>query len=185
MKRMFDKEEIVDLIQEESPKIEVDSELSETSENPVQNKVITEALGEVLPDTTGQTDKFLKVGSDGLEWAEAGGKLYIHNITFSSLSENNYNYIKMSYISKTSSQFTAVTFVNELNTKGVNSRNNALSVSGAKYNGANSLAGIYTGIFSNGTSAASALRYVLFNISDHSRVDATLSPDFTDEVIEI
>lgn len=47
MKRMFDKEEIVDIIQEESPKSEVDSELSETSENPVQNKVITEALGNI------------------------------------------------------------------------------------------------------------------------------------------
>ena len=184
MKRMFDKEEIVDLIQEESPKIEVDSELSETSENPVQNKVITEALGEVLPDTTGQTDKYLKVGSDGLEWAEAGVKLYIHNITFSDMAQNNYNYIRMSYISKTSSQFTAVTFVNELNTKGITSRNKALSVSGAKYD-ANSLVGIYTGIFSDGTSAGSALRYVLFKVSDHSRVDSTISPDFTDEVIEL
>ena len=47
MKRMFDKEEIVDIIQEESPKVEVDSELSETSENPVQNKVIYEALQNV------------------------------------------------------------------------------------------------------------------------------------------
>lgn len=87
MKRMFDKKEIVDIIQEESPKIEVDSELSETSENPVQNKVIYEALGDkqdALPDTTGQTDKFLKVGADGLEWGEAGGgeKKYLHVYSF-------------------------------------------------------------------------------------------------------
>ena len=44
MKRMFDKEEIVEIAKEEGGSITVDSELSSTSENPVQNKVITEAL---------------------------------------------------------------------------------------------------------------------------------------------
>lgn len=44
MKRMFDKEEIVEIAKEEGGSITVDSELSPTSENPVQNKVIYEAL---------------------------------------------------------------------------------------------------------------------------------------------
>lgn len=42
MKRMFDKEEIVEIAKEEGGSITVDSELSSTSENPVQNKVIYE-----------------------------------------------------------------------------------------------------------------------------------------------
>ena len=41
---MWDKKVLVEVIHKESPKVEVDSELSETSENPVQNKVIYEAL---------------------------------------------------------------------------------------------------------------------------------------------
>lgn len=44
MKRMFDKEEIVEIAKEEGGSVVVDSELSPTSENPVQNKVIYEAL---------------------------------------------------------------------------------------------------------------------------------------------
>ena len=90
MKRMFDKEEIVEIAKEEGGSITVDSELSPTSENPVQNKVIYEALADKqdsLPDTTGQTDKFLKVGSEGLEWGNAGGsQTYLHRFDVLSTS---------------------------------------------------------------------------------------------------
>ncbi|MBR2557473.1 MAG: hypothetical protein IKE95_03740 [Methanobrevibacter sp.] len=117
MKRMFDKEEIVDLIQEESPKIEVDSELSETSENPVENKVIFEALADKqdsLPDTTGQTDKFLKVGSEGLEWAEAGGgggnKLYLHRVAVITGGSSSKRSFTMNIITSDSTPFTRSSF---------------------------------------------------------------------------
>lgn len=60
MKRMFDKEEIVEIAKEEGGSVTVDSELSPTSENPVQNKVIYEALENV------------------------GGKVYAHYITLKS-----------------------------------------------------------------------------------------------------
>lgn len=117
MKQMWDKKVLVEVIHKESPKVEVDSELSETSENPVQNKVITEALGEVLPDTTGQTDKYLKVGSDGLEWADGGGKLYVHNIF---AIDTHYFSVNVQIISNSDTPFTKQTLVEYLYDKGYN-----------------------------------------------------------------
>ena len=87
MKRMWDKPELVKLIEDNAPEITVDDALSGTSENPVQNKVINTALGtkqDSLPSTTGEEGKFLKVGSSGLEWASAGGGKYLHIIRLSS-----------------------------------------------------------------------------------------------------
>ena len=66
--------------------ITVDDALSDSSENPVQNKVINTALGgkadttdlpdasELVPDTTGASQgDVLMIGADGPEWAPAGG----------------------------------------------------------------------------------------------------------------
>ena len=61
MKRMYANEELVKLIQENAPETEVDDALSNTSENPVQNKVIYGALEEkqdLLPTTV--ANKYLK-----------------------------------------------------------------------------------------------------------------------------
>lgn len=87
MKQMWDKKKLEEMIQEGGSSITVDDQFSTESENPVQNKVITNALLDAstelnnkqdkLPDTAGQTGKFLKVGSEGLEWGEVGGK-YLH-----------------------------------------------------------------------------------------------------------
>ena len=108
MKRMFDKEEIVEIAKEGS--VTVDSELSSTSENPVQNKVITEALGKVLPDTTGQEGNFLKVGSEGLEWSPAGsGGKYRHTILMSKNNQSSTNgSVCFSFIDENSNAYTNV-----------------------------------------------------------------------------
>ena len=130
MKRMFDKEEIVEIAKEEGGSITVDSELSPTSENPVQNKVIYEALADkqdVLPDTTGQTDKFLKVGSEGLEWAEAGGGgKYLHHISLLGHSnDSNFNsLISLDIINDSAEKFTSNTLRTYLRTNGYNSSSN-------------------------------------------------------------
>ena len=79
MKRMFDKEEIVEIAKEEGGSVTVDSELSPTSENPVQNKVIYEALN--------------------------GKKLYQHNITLVVSSNAQEGY--MSIISSKNTEYTA------------------------------------------------------------------------------
>lgn len=103
MKRMYANEELVKLIQENAPEVEVDDALSGTSENPVQNKVINTALGlkqDALPDTTGETGKFLKVGSDGLEWDNAGGtttQCYLHIGSIGGSQEANHD-IKIIFI---------------------------------------------------------------------------------------
>lgn len=84
MKQMWDKKILVKLIEDET-KITVDDALSDTSKNPVQNKVIYTALSgkqDSLPDTTEQEGKFLGVDENGdLAWANAGGsKKYLHTI---------------------------------------------------------------------------------------------------------
>lgn len=77
MKRMYSKEELVELlIKQEGSSVTVDSELSDSSENPVQNKVIKDALDDKqdsLPTVV--NDRFLHTNADtgALEWAEAGG----------------------------------------------------------------------------------------------------------------
>ena len=145
MKQMWDKKVLVEVIHKESPKVEVDSELSETSENPVQNKVITEALGEVLPDTTGQTDKFLKVGSEGLEWAEAGGnKKYIHYIHG---YKNGTVEIGCTLITDSSTPLSTPTLLgNYLYSKGLISNSNNAPASGL-YIESNVIKGYVVGIF--------------------------------------
>lgn len=79
MKQMWDKKKLEEMIEEGGSSVTVDSELSDTSENPVQNKVITEAILGGLPDPTGHDDEFLTVNSGVLSW-RGGGKKYLHFI---------------------------------------------------------------------------------------------------------
>ena len=120
MKRMYANEELVKLIQENAPEVEVDDALSNTSENPVQNKVIYGALEDkqdALPDTTGETGKFLKVGSDGLEWAEGeGGKLYLHNINMYWTYFSTIFNIDIRLLSSSSTQYTKSSLITYLKT---------------------------------------------------------------------
>ena len=96
MKRMFDKEEIVEIAKEEGGSITVDSELSPTSENPVQNKVIYEAL-------------------------QSGGK-YLHHIFFTaSNAEGKYDFF---ILNESSEAFTEDTLYDYLYDAGYTSRNN-------------------------------------------------------------
>lgn len=84
MKQMWDKKKLEEMIQAESPQITVDSALSDTSENPVQNKVIYTALAgkqDSLPDTLEQEGKFLGIDESGnLAWGDPDKPLYLHKL---------------------------------------------------------------------------------------------------------
>lgn len=74
MKRMWTQKEIEDIASGSAPQIEVDDALSNTSENPVQNKVINEAILGGLPDPLEQEGKVLGLDESGkLSWVEGGG----------------------------------------------------------------------------------------------------------------
>lgn len=113
MKRMWDKPELVKLIEDNAPEITVDDALSGTSENPVQNKVINTALGtkqDSLPSTTGEEGKFLKVGASGLEWASAGGGKYLHLITCDTFASGQLDIrgvVHIAIVNNSSTVFTA------------------------------------------------------------------------------
>ena len=137
MKRMYANEELVKLIQENAPEVEVDDALSNTSENPVQNKVIYGALEDkqdALPDTTGETGKFLKVGSDGLEWDEAGGNAYQHIISFNGSKSGVVIEltVKFDLINSNATPFTNSSLASYLYDKGYTSSSNGLK---ANFNG--------------------------------------------------
>ena len=129
MKRMWDKPELVKLIEDNAPEITVDDALSGTSENPVQNKVINTALGtkqDSLPSTTGEEGKFLKVGSSGLEWANAGGGKYLHNVI---LFDSTYLLsLNISIISNSNTPYTTASFSQFLNDAGYDSSTNGLEI---------------------------------------------------------
>lgn len=102
MKRMFDKEEIVEIAKEEGGSITVDSELSPTSKNPVQNKVIFNALENV------------------------GGKVYAHYITLRSYIGNEvYGSIVIISNSPTMTKNDVAKF---LNSKGYTSKDNGFKL---------------------------------------------------------
>ena len=137
---MYANEELVKLIQENAPEVEVDDSLSNTSENPVQNKVIYGALEEkqdLLP--TSVANKYLKTDANGdLEWGDASVSLYKHHITFktnrsmSIAGVTHYYTLQGNFTIETSSPtaYTATTFYNDRNNVLPFSNSNGLLASG-------------------------------------------------------
>lgn len=130
MKRMYSKEELVSLIQQESSSVTVDSELSDSSENPVQNKVIKDALDDKqdsLPTVV--NDKYLHTNADtgALEWSGADVKLYLHQMRLT----NDYAFLFV--LSKSSEAFTTQTLHDWLYEKGYRNFDGSFPYSSSYY----------------------------------------------------
>lgn len=155
MKRMFDKEEIVEIAKEEGGSITVDDELSPTSENPVQNKVIYEALENV------------------------GGKLYMHNIHMYWTSGDNLVNVDIRFINSSATAFTAksalIDYLKTILPTGDETaahETSALNVNGLAVNKGESTAykSILTGLFINGSNLVSIWGYYFDNPSTPAKV---------------
>lgn len=68
--------------EDDSAFLTVDSSLSPTSENPVQNKVIYQALQDVLPSQTGNSGKFLTTNGTTTSWATVSGGGSVPTLTW-------------------------------------------------------------------------------------------------------